>query len=141
MDRSLYCPLCGLKQPADHRFCLSCGTPLPGHLLARPGPKVSRWFWGVPVSAQDHPHSALRVTRYLEDYEVETEDGTVRIPSHHVRFSVWHDDHAVCAISLPDDEAAAVARFILTAVPHERGPMTVSTEGSAGRADAEGPSG
>jgi hypothetical protein len=33
-----------------------------------------------------------------------------------VRFSVWVHDQAVCAISLPDDEARNLARFVLESV-------------------------
>ena len=40
----------------------------------------------------------------------------MRVPSHHVRFSVWVDDRALAAISLTDDEAGSVASFLLSAV-------------------------
>jgi hypothetical protein len=112
----MFCPRCGLKQPAEHRFCVSCGAVLPRQLVQRRGPKVSRWFWPVPVAADDNPNSALRVSRYLEEFEIETSDGSVSIPSHHVRFSVWVEDRAVAALSLPDDEAEALAQFLLATV-------------------------
>lgn len=108
----MFCPDCGLRQPDDHRFCVSCGKRLPAELLHRRGPKVSRWFWAVPVAPSDPANAALRVSRYVESVEVATEDGRVRLPSHHVRFSIWHEDHAACAISLPDDEASALASFL-----------------------------
>ncbi len=112
----MFCPSCGLRQAADHRFCMQCGARVPRELLSRSGPKVSRWFWGMPVISDDPPHAALRVTRYLESIEMSTADGTARVPSHHVRFSVWNDDRAVCAVSIPDDEAEALAEFLLATV-------------------------
>lgn len=115
----MYCPRCGLRQPADHRFCVSCGTRVPRELVRGSGPKISRWFWGVPVVPSDHPEGALRVSRYVESVEVSTEDGTTRIPSDHVRFSIWHGDRAACALSISDSEAEALAEFLLATVTHE----------------------
>jgi hypothetical protein len=91
---------------------------LPAHLLDRKRPKVSRWFLGVPVGVGDPPEAALRVSRYLEEILVETPEGSASIPNHHVRFSIWVEDTAVAAISLPDDEAAALGDFLLAAVPN-----------------------
>ncbi|MCA1727368.1 MAG: hypothetical protein LC722_06890 [Actinobacteria bacterium] len=73
---------------------------------------MTRWFWGMPVVPSDPPQAALRVSRYLESVEVSTADGSARIPSQHVRFSIWHEDRAVCAVSIPDDEAASLASFL-----------------------------
>ena len=70
----------------------------------------------MPVAPSDPEHAALRVTRYLDEFEIETADGSVRVPSHHVRFSIWVDDHAVCAVSIPDDEAADLAAFLRATV-------------------------
>jgi hypothetical protein len=112
----VYCPGCGLKQPDDHLLCVSCGLRLPHQLLDRRGPKASRWFLTLPVTPGDPDHAAIRVSRYLEDVEVESEGQSVRIPAGHVRFSVWVDDHAVSAVSLPEDEARALAEFLLSAV-------------------------
>jgi hypothetical protein len=84
--------------------------------MVRRGRKVSRWFWAMPVSPNDPPEAALRVTRYLEEFDVTTADGSVRIPSHHVRFSIWVGDRAACAASLPDDEAEELAAFLLATV-------------------------
>jgi hypothetical protein len=114
----VFCPRCGLKQPLEHRFCVGCGTFLPAHLLRQKRPKVSRWFLGIPVSDGDPPAAALRVSRYLEEILVEAPEGTATIPSHHVRFSVWVDDTALAAVSLPDDEAAALGEFLLATVPN-----------------------
>jgi hypothetical protein len=70
------------------------------------------------VSQLDPPQGALRVTRYLEELEMETAEGSVRVPSHHVRFSIWAEDRALCALSIPDDEAEELAEFLLAPVPH-----------------------
>ena len=118
----MYCPRCGLRQPTTHRFCVSCGTRLPRDLLDEPGPKVSRWFFTLPVAPEDPSHAALRVSRYLEEIELRTPDGSVRVPSHHVRFSVWIEDRAVCAVSIPDDEAEELAEFLLAWVPRSADP-------------------
>lgn len=118
----MFCPQCGLKQPADHHFCVSCGARIPRELLRRPGPKVSRWFWTIPVAPDDPPQAALRASRYLEEVEIATEDGSVRVPSNHVRISVWIDDRAVIAVSIPDDEAEKLAEFLLAWTPNEAPP-------------------
>src|SRR5438309_3161893 len=86
-----------------------------------PSPKVTRWYLSLPVGPGDPDSGALRVTRYLEEIEIETADGSVRVPSHHVRFSIWIDDRAVCALSIPDDEAEALANFLLATVPNGDG--------------------
>ena len=116
----MYCPECGFAQPGDHRFCISCGARLPMHLLQRGGgPKESEWFLGIPVVPDDPPRSALRVSRYLEEFEATTPEGSVRVPSHHVRFSTWVDDRVVAAVSLADDEARRAAEFLLACVQDE----------------------
>lgn len=115
----MYCPRCGVAQPDEHRYCFACGSRLPTLLLPPRGPKVSRWFRGIPVAPTDAAESYLRTSCYLEEIEVESEGRTVRIPSRHVRFSVWVHDEAVCAMSLPDDEARDLARFVLDSVPDE----------------------
>ena len=53
------------------------GTRLPAELLSQRAPKVSRWFWSFPASPGDPEDAALRVTRYLEEYEIETAEGSV----------------------------------------------------------------
>jgi hypothetical protein len=68
------------------------------------------------VGPLDPPGGALRVTRYLDEFEMETAEGSVRVPSHHVRFSIWADDRALCALSIPDDEAGELAEFLLASV-------------------------
>lgn len=71
----------------------------------------------------------LRVSRYLHEFDIETEDGSVRIPAHHVRFSIWNEDRALCAVSISDDEASALAIFLATEVAEENGrqPSTTPT--------------
>ena len=108
----MFCPQCGLGQPPEHRFCASCGTRLPRELIPGGSPKVSRWFTSFPVSPGDAEAAALRVTRYLEEFELETAEGSVRVPSHHVRFSIWVDDRAAAAVSISDEEAAELASFL-----------------------------
>jgi hypothetical protein len=113
----MLCPSCGSGQPSEHRFCSSCGERLPAELLRPTGPKVSRWFLSIPVAPDDPASAALRVSRYLEEVEITTSDGSVRVPSHHVRFSIWINDRAVAAISVPEDEADRLAEFLTAWIP------------------------
>jgi hypothetical protein len=112
----MHCPRCGLGQPSDHRFCPSCGTRLPTELLSPARPKVTRWFRSIPVHQGDDPGAVLRVSRYLDEFDIETAEGSVRVPSHHVRFSFWQEDRAVCALSIPDEEAEALSQFLAATV-------------------------
>ncbi len=112
----MYCPSCGLTQPLEHRFCVSCGIRLPRELLRTPSPKVTRWFSSVPVHPHDNPTAMLRASRYLDEFEIETAEGSVRVPSHHVRLSVWVEDRVACAVSIPDSEAHGLADFMLAEV-------------------------
>jgi hypothetical protein len=112
----MFCPDCGLRQPDRHHFCFSCGRRLPRHLLRGRGPKVSEWFPAIPVVPEDPEAAALRVSRYLEEIDIESGGRSVRVPSHHVRFSIWISDRAVAAISLPDDEAAKLHDFLRSSV-------------------------
>jgi hypothetical protein len=116
-EATMFCPRCGLGQPTDHRFCAGCGAVLPTHLLPPGARKVSQWFLGIPVVAEDPPNGALRVSRYLEEIEVSAPEGSVRVPAHHVRFSIWHGDRAVAAVSIPEHEAEELARFIEAPIP------------------------
>jgi hypothetical protein len=108
----MFCPSCGLEQPETHRHCVACGTLLPIELLRPAAPKMTALFAGIPTHASDPPEPVLRVSRYLDDVEVDTADGSVRIPGHHVRLSIWVIDRPVCAISLPDTEADRLATFL-----------------------------
>ena len=109
----MYCQNCGFGQPDAHRFCISCGLPLPRELLPARGPKVTSLFPGIPTHWEDPPEPVLRVSRYLEDREVAGPEGPVVIPGHHVRFSIWVVDRPVCAMSLPDGQADRLGRFLL----------------------------
>jgi hypothetical protein len=61
----------------------------------------------------------LRVSRYLHEFDIETRDGSVRIPAHHVRISIWSDDRALCAVSISDDEAHDLLSFLAAVVARE----------------------
>lgn len=119
----MYCPSCGQRQPDTHRFCFSCGTPLPNDLIPLRRPKATNLFPGIPTHAEDPPEPVLRVSRYLDDIEITSGDHSVMIPGHHVRFSIWLVDRAVCAMSLTEDEAERLGRFLLTPVSKD-GPNT-----------------
>ena len=108
----MFCPRCGFGQPLTHTYCVSCGTLLPSELMRRSGPKESRWFLGVPVLPEDRVLGGLRVTRYVEEFEMESAEGSVRVPASHVRFSVWHDDTVAAAVSISDDAASELALFL-----------------------------
>jgi hypothetical protein len=109
---NIYCPSCRLEQPTDHTFCVSCGTPLPVQLVTeRPG-KVARFFAGVKVDEHDPEHGFLRVSCYRSEEQLQGAEGSVRIPQHHVRFSVWVADEARCVLSLPISEARELCSFL-----------------------------
>ncbi len=112
----MYCPSCGLGQPDDYRFCLSCGYRLPRELLPLRKPKVTSLFPGIPTQPEDPPEPVLRVSRYLQDMEVFTDQGTVLVPGHHARLSIWIIDRPVCAMSLSDYQAERLARFLMAPV-------------------------
>ena len=112
----MYCPSCGFGQPDTHRFCMACGFSLPQELLILRVPKVTNLFPGIPTHPDDAPAPVLRVSRYLEEFEFTSEEGSVLVPGHHARFSIWIVDRPVCAMSLPDEEAERLALFLLTPV-------------------------
>jgi len=108
----LFCPHCRLEQPRTHAYCLRCGHELPRELLAQEAPKRTRFFAGVKVNDGDPDHAFLRVSCYLKEQLFESPEGSVTIPGHHVRFSVWVGDEARCVLSLPETEALSLAGFI-----------------------------
>ena len=122
----MFCPSCGVEQPREHVFCPACGARLPWELLRRTGPKMTRWFRGIPVVAEDAPDATLRVSGYLEEFEMQAPEGSVRVPNHHVRFSIWVGDQAVCVVSIPDDEAEGLALFLQARARSERPAPTAS---------------
>jgi hypothetical protein len=91
------CASCRSEVEERFRFCPWCG--------AAQRAKIVEFFSGHPLVGDDGA-KALRVSRYLG----ETEE------SRHVRFSVWSEGgrtaHAEAAVSLPDDEAERLARFL-----------------------------
>jgi hypothetical protein len=81
-ERFRYCPWCGAAQRT----------------------KIVEFFPAHPLVEAD-PEKALRVSRYLGDSD----------ESRHVRFSVWGGGEvprAKAAVSLADDEAERLARFL-----------------------------
>jgi hypothetical protein len=113
----MYCPNRGLGQPDQHRFCVSCGLPLPRDLLPAKGPKITGLYPGIPTHWDDPAEPVLRVSRYVQDREVEGPEGRVIIPGHYARFSIWVIDRPVCAMSLPDGQSERLARFLVAPVP------------------------
>jgi hypothetical protein len=81
----------------NHRFCPWCAAP---QRL-----KIVNFFRGHAEIEGDRG-KALRVSRYLGE-----------AAERHVRFSVWDDAgetaRATAAVSLDDEEAARLARFLL----------------------------
>jgi hypothetical protein len=114
------CPQCRLEQPTHHVHCARCGGVVPVDPLERTPSKKTRFFAGTKVSDKDPEGSFLRVSRYLEEQTFETPEGSVTIPGHHVRFSMWNDSEARCVLSLPETEARALAEFILDDVSAPR---------------------
>jgi hypothetical protein len=117
-EGDVYCPECGLHQPATHRYCIACGTWLPLELTEET-PKVTQMFLGIPTHPSDPPAPVLRASHYLRDIEISSHEGSVHVPGHHARFSIWPDARPVCAMSLSDDETKRLGRFLLSAVPQE----------------------
>jgi hypothetical protein len=97
------CPACGGPVEATFRYCPWCAAP---QRL-----KIVEFFRAhAPIEAD--AGKALRVSRYLGAEEAER----------HVRFSVWNRAARVeGAVSLGEDEAARLARF-LADVPPPRQP-------------------
>jgi hypothetical protein len=91
------CASCPGEVEERFRFCPWCG--------AAQRTKIVEFFAGHPL-VEDDPDKALRVSRYLGDAE----------ESRHVRFSVWSGGggtpRAEAAVSLADDEAERLARFL-----------------------------
>lgn len=91
------CPGCGESVETRFRYCPWCAAPQRLKLTE---------FFPAHAGVECGRDRALRVSRYL-DPEAEQ----------HVRFSVWNGDRAAirveAAVSLPDDEAERLARFLL----------------------------
>lgn len=120
MDR-IYCPHCRQQQPAVHVYCFRCGEPLPHEMVLGAPTKAARFFAGIKVGETDPEGAFLRVSCYLREQTVTSEDGSVTIPGHHVRFSVWTGNEARCVISIPEGEALDLARFIVAELDRAEG--------------------
>jgi hypothetical protein len=92
------CSQCRGSVEARFRFCPWCGSPQRS--------KFVEFFRAHALVAGDRG-KALRVSRYTGPAADER----------HVRFSVWNDEGlAEGAVSLDDDEAERLARFLLASV-------------------------
>lgn len=110
---AIFCPHCQLRQPIRHRFCARCGEALPTALVQEPSNKIARFFPSIKVAEGDPEGAFLRVTRYRSDATLESAEGAVVIPGHHVRFSIWSGDQCQCVLSLPESEARELANFVI----------------------------
>ena len=75
--------------------------------------KITELFLGVPAHPDDPPEPVLRVSWYLREDVFEAEEGSVTVPGHHVRFSIWPFDRPVCAMSVPESEATRLGSFLV----------------------------
>jgi hypothetical protein len=107
---SIFCPGCSFQQPLDHRYCISCGTELPTHLL-HPS-KTARFFAGIKVDERDPEHGYLRVSIYRSEQQLHSGEDSITVPRNHVRFSVWVGDESRCVLSLPVSEARELQTFL-----------------------------
>jgi hypothetical protein len=122
----MFCPWCGYERSNDYRFCVSCGGRLPVERLWRSGRKQTNLFLGIPTHPDDAPEPVLRVSRYVDEVKVESIDGSVIIPGHHVRISIWLVDRPVCAMSLSEEEADRLGQFLMGSVRVEPAMRTTS---------------
>jgi len=96
------CARCGSSLGDAFRYCPWCAAP---QRL-----KLVEFFRARPT---EEPSKALRVSRYLHD----------DLEERHVRFSIWSDARVEGAVSLEDDEAERLGRFLLDSAPPPRGPL------------------
>jgi hypothetical protein len=85
---------------AAYRFCPWCAAPQRS--------KFVEFFRGHPLIDEGR---ALRASRYVGPESADR----------HVRFSVWTDDRAEAAVSLPEDEVGRLARFLAMPGPRPLG--------------------
>jgi len=95
------CTRCGGSVGDAFRYCPWCAAP---QRL-----KLVEFFRGRP----NDEDKALRVSRYLHD----------DLDERHVRFSIWSDARVEAAVSLEDDEAERLGRFLLDSAPPSRHPL------------------
>jgi hypothetical protein len=93
------CARCGGSVGDAFRYCPWCAAPQRIKLVEffRAHPRI------------DPFGRALRVSRYLDDQAAER----------HVRFSIWSAGRADAAVSLDDDEASRLSRFLDDSAPAE----------------------
>jgi hypothetical protein len=93
------CARCGGSVGDAFRYCPWCAAPQRIKLVEffRAHPRI------------DPSGRALRVSRYLDDQAAER----------HVRFSIWSGGRADAAVSLDDDEASRLSRFLDDSAPAE----------------------
>jgi hypothetical protein len=96
------CTRCGGSVGDRFRFCPWCAAP---QRL-----KLVEFFRAAQFEESD---KALRVSRYLHDH----------LEERHVRFSIWRDSHVDAAVSLDDEEAERLGRFLLDTAPPPKGPL------------------
>jgi hypothetical protein len=96
------CVRCGTLVGDTFRYCPWCAAP---QRL-----KLVEFFRGRP---REGAPDALRVSRYLHDEAEER----------HVRFSIWRDARVEAAVSLEDEEAERLGRFLLDTAPPARNPI------------------
>lgn len=90
------CARCGSSVGDAFRYCPWCAAP---QRL-----KLVEFF---RARHTEDAGRALRVSRYLHD----------DLDERHVRFSIWDDARVQAAVSLEDDEAERLARFLLDSAP------------------------
>lgn len=113
---NLFCPMCRLRQPIEHSYCVSCGATLPSHLVEDRPAKVAKFFAGIKVGDHDPESGYLRVSCYRKDHRIDSHEGSVRMDGNHVRVSMWVGNEARCVMSLPGSEAREMANFVLSQV-------------------------
>ena len=95
------CRSCGNGVEDRFRFCPWCAAPQRRKLVE---------FFAPHPAVEADGAKALRVSRYLGDEETPPQ----------VRFSIWSVDTAEAAVSLSDEEAERVARFLRPRPPSRR---------------------
>ena len=95
------CTRCGGSVGDAFRYCPWCAAPQRLKLVE---------FFRGRAGEND---KALRVSRYLHD----------ELGERHVRFSIWSDARVEGAVSLEDDEAERLGRFLLDSAPSPRHPL------------------
>ena len=111
------CPQCAGSVEERFRFCPWCAAPQRRKLVE---------FFPATAGLANDRGKALRVSRYLQD--------------RHVRFSVW-TGVAEGAVSISDDEAGRLARFLGEEADTQELPRAAEAEQSARPVIADGRAG